>query len=481
MVDINVKANELFKICEENNLDIALIKKAYQKAFDLHKTQTRKDGTPYIVHPIAVAIILAKLNFESNVIAGALLHDTIEDCDYTKQEMIQDFNKVVFNLVDCVSAIDNTKYIFNKENIFEDENFQKSSIEEQTFKKLICIGKNNPGGFAIKFADRLNNLRTIETFAYNKQLEKVKETEKWVIPIAKILNSEYFYRALKNECFKITNLYLARKYLDEYNYYHSSNKQNIENLYTYLKNTCSAWCTEIKIKDIREYKVFEDIQKENKNVTLQIITQSQILKAPNYNIYMLYNNGDQIEITQKIVNLISKNNKLHILDARMGGFTNRPLFLVEDDNINKYNLYIIKKDEYYRQRNGTMDSSSTNLIDDENINDLEQDLIKVKTRSGEVKYIPNNSTVLDFAFKLHKDIGFGFVSAIINNSKSKLPAYTKLKQNDKIEIVLERDENGKIVNKVQLKWFAYVNTELAKKHLIKYFEKTINEDRITKE
>lgn len=463
--------NELLRIAEENNLDKNFIEAAYEKAYELHREQLRKDGTPYISHPIEVAIILAKLGFDTNVLAAALLHDTIEDCNYTKFEMVQDFNKVVFNLVDCVSAIDKTKYVFDEEDIFEDVNFEKSSREEQTFKKLISIGKNNPSGFAIKFADRLHNLRTISIFEYSKQLEKVKETEKWVIPIAKILKSEYFYRALKNECFKITNADVVQKYLDEYNYYHSSNQNNIETLYNYLKNSFSSFISEVKIKDIREYKVFEDIQKENRNVTLQKITQSQIIKAPNYNIYLLFNIGDQTEITHKIINVLSKNEGLNILDARMGGFTNRPLFLLEDDNKNKYNLYIMRKEEYYKQRNGTLDYKTTVLLDDENIHDLEQDLIRVRTRSGEVKFIPKNSTVLDFAFKIHQDIGFGFKYAIINGSKTKQPPYTKLYKNDQVEIVVERNNKDEIIYNAELKWLAYVNTELAKKLLIKYFER----------
>ncbi len=473
MTDFQERFDLLLKIAEEKGQDKEWIKKAFDKAHELHGGQTRKDGSPYISHPIEVAIILAKLGFDSNVVAGALLHDTIEDCEYTKFEMIQDFNKTVFSLVDCVSAIDKTKYVFDDDNIFEDVNFEKSSIEEQTFKKLISIGKNNPAGFAIKFADRLHNLRTISTFEYSKQLEKVKETEKWVIPIAKILQSEYFYRALKNECFKITNANCVEKYLDEFKYYHRSNKKKIEELFKFFEKSCSDVCSEIKIKDVREYKVFEDIQRIHKNVTLQHIMQSQMIKVPNYNVYLLYNNGDQVEITQKIVNQILRSGIIKILDARMGGFTRKSLFLLEDDSKNKYNLYVMPKEEYYKQRNGTLDNRSTDLLDDENINDLDQDLIKVKTRSGEIKFIPKNSTVLDFAFKIHQDIGFGFKYAIINGSKTQQPPYTKIYENDQVEIVVARNNKGEIVNNCELKWLAYVNTELAKKVLIKYFDKRL--------
>lgn len=110
-------------------------------AKDLHANQTRNDGTPYIVHPVEVARILADFDFDEDVICAALLHDTVEDCGYKLAQIEQDFNKNVANLVDIVSAIDETTYNFDKENLFEDPEFKKSSMDDQTFKKLISLGK----------------------------------------------------------------------------------------------------------------------------------------------------------------------------------------------------------------------------------------------------------------------------------------------------------------------------------------------------
>ena len=78
--------------------------------------------------------------------------------------------------------------------------------------------------------------------------------------------------------------------------------------------------------------------------------------------------------------------------------------------------------------------------------------------------------MLDFAFKIHRDIGFGFKYATINGSKTKIPPYEKLYENDKVEIFVERDDEGNIIKNPELKWFAYVNTDFAKKCLIKHFE-----------
>ena len=119
---------------------------------------------------------------------------------------------------------------------------------------------------------------------------------------------------------------------------------------------------------------------------------------------------------------------------------------------------------------GTIDGQNLDKIDEDNINELDIDLIKVKTRSGETKYMTKGSTVLDFAFKIHRDIGFAFKYAIVNDSKTQLPPYTKLNDGDKVEIITEKDALGNLKNNAKLKWLAYVNTEFAKKVLIKYFE-----------
>lgn len=474
--EIDKRFECIIEVAKSNDLPIEIIQKAYDKAKKLHKDQKRKDGTPYIIHPVEVALILAKLDFDENVISAALLHDTIEDCGYTENEMKSDFNNTVFKLVDSVSAIDKTKYVFDKENIYEDPEFVKSSAEEQTFKKLIKLGKDNPCGFAIKFADRLHNLRTISTFDYPKQLEKVRETEKWVLPIAKALKSEYFYRALKNECFKIENKYTIESFLKQFNTYHNANQKNIDRLNYNLKEIfANSSIKSIKIKDVREYKVFEDLKKLYKNLDLTKISQGQILKVANYNIFAIYKDVPHKKALCELINLIQSKTNLKIIDAKIGGFTGKMYLEVEDNIRNKYNVYVLTDSEYTMVKVGTAEGQNLEKIDEDNINDLDVDLIKVKTRSGEIKYIAKGATVLDFAFKVHRDVGFAFKYALINKGKTKLPPYTKLNEGDNVEIVTEKDDNGKSKNNAKLRWLAYVNTELAKKILIKFFEERVNE------
>ena len=476
MIDIDEKYQAIRNHFEKSPADLNLLDRVYETAKKLHDGQYRKDGSPYILHPIEVANILANLDFNVDVVCAGLLQDVVEDCGYTLQEIKDNFNENIAQMVDCVSAIDKTKYQFDENDIFEDKEFIKSSAEEQTFKKLIAIGKKNPMGFAIKFADRLHNLRTIEIFDYNKQLEKVRESERWIIPIAEKLNSEHFYREIKNECFKIVNRYSAKTFLEHYNIYHETNKNNI----TALKNALNeafinTTINEIKIKNVREYKVYSDLETIFPNENIGKVSQGQILKVTNYNIYCLYSKGDDKQAIDDVLRIINKklSDKIKIIDVKIGRFTHKLYFKLKDNLRNMYNLYIMSKNAYTLQKIGTLDGQVDNLIDDENLDYLSTKTMKVKTRSGEVKFVPENSTVLDFAFKLHQDLGFGFKYAIVNDSKTKQPPYLKLNSGDKVEIFVDRDSNGNIQNRAQLKWLAYVNTELAKKNLIKFFEKRL--------
>jgi len=295
------------------------------------------------------------------------------------------------------------------------------------------------------------------------------------LPIAKTLNTEYFYRSIENECFKIKNREKGKEFLAQFANYHKMNTKNIEGLQIKLQEIFADSCIKtIKIKNVREYKVYDDICNLIKNASISKISQGQILKVTNYNIYLLYQSKKFNDVIGEILNIISKNLKeMHIIDAKIGNFTEKPYFQLEDVYKNKFNLYVMSISDYQLQRNGTLDGQDVQLIDEENVDNLDVELIKVKTRSGEIKYIQKGSTALDFAFKIHKDIGFGFKYAIINNSKTKSPPYTRLYDGDKIEIVVDKNSNGEIENCAELRWFAYVNTDFAKKNLIKWFDRII--------
>lgn len=464
------------EILEKNRISTKKVQRAYSFAFELHKEQLRKDGTPYISHPVEVAIILADLGFDDDVICAGLLHDVVEDCGVTVDQIKSEFNSKVAELVDAVSAIESGEYKYNDNALFESEDFVKLSAEEQTFNKLIAFGKKNPLAFCIKFADRLHNLRTIATFERSKQLAKVRETEQWILPIAKILNASYFFNVLSNECFKILYNVDDCLFFKHYNEYHNANKLHARAFVSQLKVAFSSFeINDILLEKLPENIVYGRIANLIKIHDIRFLSQGKIIKVPNYNLFVVFDkkynkqiyNDFLVRISQKLVG------SARVIDAKIDHVTNRSYFVLEDNYRNKYNMYIMSKQEYIKQQIGTIDGQINNYIDDETTHNIATEYIKVATRSGEIIYIPKDSTALDFAFKIHRDIGFGFKYAIINNTKNRYPAYTKLNDGDQISIHYERDNDNNIINVAELKWLAYVNTDLSKRHLIKYFEKRL--------
>ena len=118
--------------------------------------------------------------------------------------------------------------------------------------------------------------------------------------------------------------------------------------------------------------------------------------------------------------------------------------------------------------------SDIEIVDETIANEIVTDYITVLTRSNQKLKIPANSTVLDFAFKLHNDIGFSCKFAYINDSPIKSPIYTKLNEYDKVEIICEQDLNGFNNNIAELRWLAYCKNETTQRILIKFFEKKYN-------
>lgn len=160
---------KLIAECKQyNSEDVAMIFKALYKAEELHSGQYRKSGEPYINHPIGAASILARLGLDSFTIAGTLLHDTVEDTNYTLSECEKDFNPTIAKLVDGVTKIGN-------------------DVNKPTHEKIINGMMEEPRILAIKSGDRLHNMKTLEALSEKKQIEIANETKTFYIPITKIL------------------------------------------------------------------------------------------------------------------------------------------------------------------------------------------------------------------------------------------------------------------------------------------------------
>ncbi|WP_188988958.1 RelA/SpoT family protein [Saccharopolyspora thermophila] len=150
--------------------DLALLQRAYDVAEEKHRSQKRKSGDPYITHPLAVATILAELGMDTTTLVAGLLHDTVEDTDYSLERLAADFGDEVAHLVDGVTKLDKVKL--------------GAAAEAETIRKMIIAMARDPRVLVIKLSDRLHNMRTMRFLPPEKQARKARETLEVLAPLA---------------------------------------------------------------------------------------------------------------------------------------------------------------------------------------------------------------------------------------------------------------------------------------------------------
>lgn len=477
--------NEIIKnLTAKKSERIFNVEKAFALAEKLHSGQFRQTGEPYISHPVAVAAYLEALDFDTDVICAALLHDVVEDSDYSLDQIKQNFNETIAEIVDGVTATTKEDYTLEKDLLFDNEEFLKLSLEGKTYQKLLNIGKKNRFAFYIKFADRLHNLNTISTMAEYKKKEKIKETEKWILPICEIMRSSYFYYEIKNQCFKILNEKKMKSFEPYYETLNTLsrntallNEQLFESITNFLirKKTKTA-LHKIIIAPRLEMQAFGDITERLHIKSLNQIKSTHFLQVPLQTIYIVTKTQQSAEQNTNTLFALLEDSQfkswLKLVDISIDQKFNKPFFIVSDKSKNLYTITLLSYNDYINYLNGSTEGTHVELLDDEVLTKINTHYIRVTTPTNDIIKIPADSTLLDFAFKIHNDIGFSFKYGLVNNSPNKLPHYTRLNDGDRVTIVCQTHPETKQNQYIaQIRWLAYVQTDQAKKALIRYFEK----------
>ncbi len=235
--------------------------KAYNFALKAHEKQKRDEGSPYIIHPVAVANILTELKLDSATIATGLLHDTIEDTHATYQTIKEEFGLEVADLVDGVTKIS------------EFENQAISNSKAENFRKLILATSKDIRVLLVKLADRLHNMRTIKFITDNeKQVRKAKETMEIYAPLADRMGMNRIRDELEDLSFQVLNSEareLIKKRLDEIKENRTTSINNVSNEFTDVLNQ-NALESQIIGREKTPFSIWRKVQK--KRVSLEQIT-----------------------------------------------------------------------------------------------------------------------------------------------------------------------------------------------------------------
>ena len=454
---------------------VEIITKAFNFANQAHKGIKRRSGEPYIMHPIAVAsIVCNEIGLGSTSICAALLHDVVEDTDYTVEDIENIFGTKIAQIVDGLTKISG--------GIFGD----RASAQAENFKKLLLTMSNDIRVILIKIADRLHNMRTLGSMLPNKQYKIAGETLYIYAPLANRLGLYKIKTELENLSFKYEHPEEYAEIEEKLNAT-AAERDKVFNDFTApirtqldkmglkyrilarVKSTYSIW-NKMQTKHVPFEEIFDLLavriifeprnEEEELNDCFDIyVSISKIYKPhpdrlrdwvshPKANGYqalhvtLMGNNGQWIEVqirSERMNDVAEQGFAAHWKYKEGGGS--------EDEGELEKWLRTIKEilDDPQPDAIDFLDTIKLNLFASE---------IFVFTPKGELKTMPQNSTALDFAFSLHTDIGSHCIGAKVNHKL--VPLSHKLQSGDQVEILTSKSQ------RVQPQWEVFATTARAR-------------------
>ena len=469
----------------KNEDEINEIKKAYEFASIKHFGQKRNSGDDYIIHPLNVSYILSEIHADSKTIEAALLHDTIEDCDVTKEEIENLFGEEVAKLVESITKINKLNFSGDTEALIANQ------------RKILVGMTEDVRVIILKLADRLHNMRTLWALSEKRQKANAKETLDIFTPIAHRLGINTIKSELED---------LSLRYLKPDVYYQiveKLNKTKVErdNYIVEMMDSVSKLLNEHNIKHEikgRSKSIYSIYKKLDKGKSFNEIYDLLALRvfvdteAECYQVLgLIHSKFRPIPKRFKDYVAMPKTNMYQSLHTTVFGVEGQ-LFEIqirtyEMDKVaecgiashwsykeGKSNMQseMEQKLQFFRVIMELKNEESEEHFVDSVKEDVLKDTIYVFTPMGDVIELPNGSTPIDFAYRVHSKVGDTTVGAIVNNNI--VPLDYKLKDNDIVKINTNKNSTP------SQEWLNIVKTSQAKNKIKAFFNKTSKEDNYNK-
>jgi GTP diphosphokinase / guanosine-3',5'-bis(diphosphate) 3'-diphosphatase len=437
-----------------NKTDKALITKAFEMAKDKHMKQRRKSGEPYIFHPIAVAKICGtEIGLGATALISALLHDVVEDTDATLTDIEKQFGIKIRRIVDGLTKLEGL--------------YEAVSPQAENFKKVLSTLATDVRIILIKMADRLHNMRTLDSMPHHKQLKIAAETSLIYAPLAHRLGLYNIKTEYQDLCMKITDPDDYQEIATKLQETKQEREKYIEAFITPLKSRFDLIRCPYRIagrpksihsiynKIIHKGVPFEEIYDL---FAIRIIVDVSVKKEKPicWQIYSIVTDVHQ-PIPERLKDWITtpKANgyeSLHTTVIGPGGkFVEVQIRSERMDDIAergfaahwKYKENTPQPDVFDNWLNSVRDlienpdSDAVDFVDDFSAN-LYGEGVYVFTPKGDLLILPNNATALDFAFCIHSDVGYHCKSVKVNNKLE--PLGYKLKNGDQITVVTDKSQ-----------------------------------------
>ena len=463
--------------------DWALINKAVDYASAKHQAQKRKDGSPYIIHPLAVAQIVAEMGLDCDAVLGALLHDCIEDTDASHEDIERIFGSTVAELVEGVTKL--TRANFSTSEQAQMENLRKMFMAMSKDIRVVLI----------KIADRLHNMRTMQYQTPEKQLKKCRETMDVYAPLAHRLGMQ----KIKWELEDIALKYLVPDSYNEIMNYLNAHKEQDEVFMRTIQDKITQRLSSVgihnktygRIKHV--YSIYRKMQAQGKTIDeLYDIYAFRVIVDTIPDCYNVLGHVHDLFnlVPGRFKDYIStpKPNMYQSLHTTVIGSQGIPFEVqIRTWEMHETAEYGIAAHWKYKQGTGSGSEKDFEWVrrlveSQQDSNDAEEyvqslkidmfdDEVFVFTPKGRIVSLPSGSTPIDFAYAIHSGVGNAMVGAKVNNRIANID--TKLKNGDIVEVITSKSAKGPSRD-----WLNICQSNQARTKIKQWFKKEKRDENI---
>lgn len=491
-----ISVEEFFEMIKKylNDNQVAFVHKAYDVAAKAHANQRRKSGEPYIIHPLGVATILAELQMDETTLAAAFLHDVVEDTETTLDQLKEMFGVKVADLVDGVTKLGKIEYI------------SKEDQQIENYRKMFLAMAKDIRVIMIKLADRLHNMRTMKYMPVHKQQSISRETMEVYAPLAHRLGIYTIKWELEDLAFRYMEPEIYYDLVEQVKVKRREREAMIHEAMAEIKEHLDEQHIKCEIQGRPKnfYSIYKKMQRDHKELseiydllairvlvdtvadcygTLGVVHSlwrpipgrvKDYIAVPKSNMYqslhttVLYHNGQPLEIqirTFEMHRISEFGIAAHWRYKESGGKSNMPSG--GDKDFEAKLSWLRQLLEWHKDMSDSRDFVNTVKMD------VFADEVFVFTPRGDVIDLPVGSVPIDFAYRIHTDVGNRCVGAKVNGRI--VPLDYKLSNGDIVEVITSKQATGPSRD-----WMNIVGSSDTRNKIRSWFKKERREENISK-